>query len=81
MVALSVKPRVMTPQNSVNFPKTHLKTALNSGKQYKKWVLRAVFALRDRFEVGGRLFAVISILKAKVVADVGIRSCAHTKSV
>ena len=41
----SVKPRVMTPQSSVNFPKTHLKTAQNSGKQYKKRVLRAVFAL------------------------------------
>ena len=42
----SVKPRVMTPQSSVNFPKTHLKTAQNSAKQYKKRVLRAVFALQ-----------------------------------
>ena len=31
-VKVSVKPRVMTPQSSVNFPKTHLKTAQNSGK-------------------------------------------------
>ena len=35
----------MTPQSSVNLPKTHLKTAQNSAKQYKKRVLRAVFAL------------------------------------
>ena len=42
---VSAKPRVMTPQNSVNFPKTHLKRAKNSEKHYKKWVLRAVFAL------------------------------------
>ena len=41
----SVKPRVMTPQSSVNFPKTHLKAAQNSAKQSKKRVLRAVFAL------------------------------------
>ena len=45
MHKISVKPRVMTPQSSVNFPKTHLKRAKNSGKQYKKRVLRAVFAL------------------------------------
>ena len=44
----SVKPRVMTPQSSVNFPKTHLKTASNSEKQYKKRVMRAVFALLTR---------------------------------
>ena len=37
----------MTPQSSVIFPKIHLKTAKNSGKQYKKRVLRAVFALND----------------------------------
>jgi len=41
----SVKPRVMTSQSSVNFPKTGLKTASNSGKHYKKRVMRAVFAL------------------------------------
>ena len=41
----SVKPRVRTPQSSVNFPKTHLKSASNSGKQYRKRVLRAGFAL------------------------------------
>ena len=41
----SVKPRVMTPQSSANFPKTHLKTAENSAKHYKKQVMRAVFAL------------------------------------
>ena len=41
-----VKPRVMTPQSSVNFPKTHPKTAQNGEKQYKKRVMRAVFALR-----------------------------------
>ena len=41
----SVKPRVMTPQSSVNFPKTHLETAQDSAKQYKKRVMRAVFAL------------------------------------
>ena len=40
----SAKPRVMTPQSSVNFPKTHLKTAQNSEKHYKKRVMRAVFA-------------------------------------
>ena len=44
----SVKPRVMTPQSSVNFPKTHLKTAPNSAKHYKKRVLRAAFALLVR---------------------------------
>ena len=38
----SVKPRVMTPQSSVNFPKTHLKRAKNSAKQHKKRVMRAV---------------------------------------
>ena len=43
--ALSAKPRVRTPQSSINFPKTHLKRASNSGKQYKKRVMRAVFAL------------------------------------
>ena len=43
--ASSVKPRVMTPQSSVKFPKTHLKRAKNSGKQHKKRVMRAVFAL------------------------------------
>ena len=36
----------MTPQSSVNFPKTHLKTAQNGEKHYEKRVLRAVFALR-----------------------------------
>ena len=41
----SVKPRVMTPQSSVSFPKTHLKAAQNSAKYYKKRVMRAVFAL------------------------------------
>ena len=41
----SVKPRVMTSQSSVNFPKTHLKTAQNSAKHHKKQVVRAVFAL------------------------------------
>ena len=35
----------MTPQSSVKFPKTHLKRAQNSGKHYKKRILRAVFAL------------------------------------
>ena len=45
LCVVSVKPRVMTPQSSVNFPKIDLKTAQNSRKQYKKWVLRAVFAL------------------------------------
>jgi hypothetical protein len=35
----------MTPQSSVNFPKIDLKTAQNSGNQYKKRVVRAVFAL------------------------------------
>jgi hypothetical protein len=38
----------MTPQSSVNFPKTHLKTAKNSEKYYKKRVMRAVFALLHR---------------------------------
>ena len=44
-VSVSAKPRVMTPQSSVNLPKTHLKTAQNSAKHYKKRVMRAVFAL------------------------------------
>ena len=39
----SVKSRVMTAQSSVNFPNQG--EAQNSGKQYKKRVLRAVFAL------------------------------------
>ena len=43
---ISVKPRVMTPQSSVNFPKIDLKTAQNSAKQSKKRVMRAVFALK-----------------------------------
>ena len=43
---ISVKPRVMTPQSSVNFPKIDLKSPLKVQKQYKKRVLRAVFALR-----------------------------------
>ena len=41
----SVKPRVMTPQSSVNFPKIDLRRAQNSAKQYKKRVMRAVFAV------------------------------------
>ena len=41
----SVKPRVMTSQSSVISPKTHLETAQNSAKHYKKQVMRAVFAL------------------------------------
>ena len=32
----SAKPRVMTSQSSVNLPKTHLKTAQNSEKHYKR---------------------------------------------
>ena len=46
----SVKTRVMTPQSSVNFPKTQLKRASNSGKHYKKRVLRAVFPLHANEE-------------------------------
>ena len=41
----SAKPRVMTSQSSDHFPKTHLKTAQNCAKHYKKQVVRAVFAL------------------------------------
>ena len=44
----SVKPRVMTLQSSVNFPKIGLKRASNSGKYCKQRVLRAVFALLTR---------------------------------
>jgi len=40
----SVKPRVMTSQSSVNFPKVELKTSKNSEKHDKKRVMRAVFA-------------------------------------
>ena len=47
LCVVSVKPRVMTPQSSVNFPKIDLKTAQNSRKQYKKWVMRAVFAVQS----------------------------------
>ena len=35
----------MTPQSSVNFPKIDLKSPLKVQKHYKKWVLRAVFAV------------------------------------
>ena len=48
----SAKPRVMTPQSSVDFPKTHLKTAQNSAKHCKKQVMRAVFALPVIFDDG-----------------------------
>ena len=41
----SVKPRVMTPQSSVNLPKTHLKTDQNGAEHYQTQVMRAVFAL------------------------------------
>ena len=41
----SVKPRVMTSQSSVNFPKIGLKTAQNGEKYSKKQVMRAGFAL------------------------------------
>ena len=41
----SAKPRVMTPQSSVNFPKIDLKSPFKVQKQYKKWVMRAGFAL------------------------------------
>ena len=45
----SVKPRVMTSQSSVNFPKTHLKTAQNGEKYHKKKIVRAGFALPTPF--------------------------------
>jgi len=68
----SVKPRVMTPQSSVNFPKIHLKRASNSGKQYKKRVMRAVSALTYlealdkivRHQIRGSVF-----LKSEVVSN------------
>ena len=41
----SVKPRVLTSQSSVNFPKILLKTARTSAKHLKKQDMRAVFAL------------------------------------
>ena len=45
----------MTPQSSVNFPKVDLKRPLNSGKQYKKRVMRAVFALLYSGSIGDLL--------------------------
>ena len=39
----SVKPRVMSSQSSVKFLKTHLKTAQNSAKRYKKAVHESRF--------------------------------------
>ena len=44
-ISSSAKPRVMTPQSGVNFPKIDLKSPLKVQKQHKKWVMRAVFAL------------------------------------
>jgi hypothetical protein len=47
----------MTSQSSANFPKMDLKAAQNKAKQYKKRVLRAVFALLPTFVVPDRLLA------------------------
>ena len=45
IVQCSAKTRVMNPQYSIVSPTIGLKRAQNSEKQYKKWSIKAVFAL------------------------------------